>query len=289
MRDDTGKIIYVGKAKSLRNRVASYFRKAADCDEKTWRLVLSIRDFDTIVTACEFEALVLEASLIKQHNPKYNIKLKDDKGYHYIRVSGGEYPRITFEMQRPPNDADARWIGPYTSAFLLRQSVEEVNSTFKLPTCKLRFPQEIGKRRPCLNYHIKQCMGVCRGRISQEGYADTISEALRLISEGGARTIERLSEQMNEAAQSLDFERAALLRDRIRSIRHRMERQNVVFTRAENHDVIALAQTADECCVSVLKIREQKLVDKQDHLIGKVENLPAARREFIISYYNNAQ
>ena len=290
MRDDAGKIIYVGKAKNLYARVTSYFRAVATHDEKTWRMVMAARDFDTIVTTSEFEALILEASLIKQHRPKYNILLKDDKGYHYIRVSGGEFPRITFEINRFPDDEPgAKWLGPYTSAFLLRQSVEEVNSSFALPTCRRRFPQEIGKGRPCLNHHIKQCMGVCAGRISAEDYADTISEALRFISEGSQRTIERLTEKMLAASEEMDFERAALLRDRIRVIRHRMERQNVVFTKADNHDAIALAQTANECCVSVLKIREQKLVDKQDHLIGMTSNLAAARREFIISYYNSGQ
>jgi excinuclease ABC subunit C len=296
MRDGAGKIIYIGKAKELRVRVSGYFRAVEKHDEKTWRMVSLANDFDSIVTANEFEALVLEASMIKQHKPKYNILLKDDKGWHYIRVGGGDWPRITFEMQRPPgadrDDSGARWLGPYTSAFLLRHTVEEVNASFALPTCRRRFPQEIGKGRPCLNFHIKQCMGVCSGRVNSDDYAETIREAVRYITEGQQASVDKLTLMMEEAAESLDFERAARLRDRIKAIRHRMQRQNVVFNRAENQDVLGLAQTPDDVCVTLLKFREQKLVDKQDHMIGNIANigdLAAVRREFIISYYNSGQ
>ena len=295
MRDSAGRIIYIGKAKELRVRVGSYFRSVEKHDDKTWRMVSLANDFDSIVTASEFEALVLEASMIKQHRPKYNILLKDDKGYHYIRIGGGDWPRITLEKQRIPDGADepgARWLGPYTSSFLLRQTVEEVNSSFALPVCRRRFPQEIGKDRPCLNFHIKQCMGVCSGRVGQDEYMEIIREAARFITEGRQTSIDRLTEMMQEASEALDFERAARLRDRIKAIRHRMQRQNVVFNRAENQDVIGLAQSPDEACISLLKFREQKLVDKQDHMIGNIaniNNLAAARSAFIVSYYNSGQ
>ena len=287
MRDASDKIIYIGKAKELRHRVSSYFRKLDPIQTKTQKLVDHIHRFDYIVTASEFEALVLEASMIKQHKPKYNILLKDDKGYCYIRISAGAYPRITSEMQRQ-ND-DARYLGPYVSSFVVKQTVEEANTAFLLPTCKRKFPQEIGRGRPCLNLHIKKCMGVCAGKISENDYKDTITQAIEFISDGSQQSLARLTKQMETAAEALDFERAAMLRDKIKAIQRITERQNVVFTRAANQDVFAFVQSVSACCVSILKFREQRLVDKQDHLIGEVENLSDTRREFLISYYSTIQ
>ena len=287
MRDSSEKIIYIGKAKELRHRVSSYFRKLDPMQTKTQKLVEHIHRFDYIVTASEFEALVLEASMIKQHKPKYNILLKDDKGYCYIRISPGAYPRITSEMQRAEDGA--RYLGPYVSSFVTKQTVEEVNTAFLLPTCKRKFPKEIGRGRPCLNLHIKRCMGVCAGKISEADYTDSIAQAIEFIADGSQQSIDRLTTRMNTAAEALDFERAAMLRDKIKAIHRISERQNVVFTRAVNQDVFAFVQGVTACCVSLLKFREQRLVDKQDYLIGEVESLPAARREFLISYYSAMQ
>ena len=176
MKDGKGGIIYIGKAKNLHNRVSSYFRQGADHLPKVEKMVSHVWDYDFIVTGSEYEALLLECSLIKQHKPHYNILLKDDKGYHYIKVSDEPYPRITAEMQK--KDDGALYIGPYTGGFVTRSTVEEVNTVFRLPTCRKKFPQMFRKGRPCLNYHIRRCMGVCQGKISQAQYRELIDQAI---------------------------------------------------------------------------------------------------------------
>ena len=176
MKDTGGKIIYIGKAKALKNRVSSYFRAVESHNAKTYRLVQNIYDFDFIVTQTELDALVLEASLIKLYSPKYNILLKDDKGYNYIKVSGGEYPRLTYALQT--DDINAEYIGPYTSGYTVKQAVDEANRLFMLPTCTRKFPRDFKKERPCLNYHIGRCMGVCQGRISPAEYRDNVNQAI---------------------------------------------------------------------------------------------------------------
>ncbi len=286
MRDSTRGIIYVGKAKALRNRVSSYFRSVHKHEEKTFRLVSNVYDFDTIVTASEFEALVLECSMIKQHKPKYNILLKDDKGYRYIRVSGESFPRIAEVKQKPLTDDGARYLGPYTSAFVVNETVDEVNKVFLLPTCNKKFPEDFRKGRPCLNFHIKQCMGLCSGKIKQADYAETINHAIQFVSGGSQSTIELLTSRMEQASERMEFERAAAYRDRIRAIERARDRQHVVFAKVSNQDVIAIAQNGAESCAVVLKFREQRLVDKQDYQLGELATLEAARSEFILSYYN---
>ena len=284
MRDSGGKIIYIGKAKLLRNRVSSYFRSVEKHLPKVYKMVQRVHGFDYIVTASEFEALVLECSMIKQHKPKYNILLKDDKGYHYIRIGTGPYPRITAEKARPHGDS-ARILGPYTSSFVVSQTVEEVNKAFLLPDCKHKFPQDIRKGRPCLNYHIKQCMGVCTGRIGPADYAETIEQALRFINGDSTAVLDDLSARMDQAAEATEFEKAAILRDKIKAIRRIADQQNVLFTKAVNQDVIGVAQNEDNCCVAVLKFRERRLVDKQDYRLGEISGLPGARHSFLLSYY----
>ena len=174
MRDKSGTIIYVGKAKALKNRVSQYFGSEKNHDDKVRRMVSNVQDFEYILTDSEFEALVLECSLIKQYTPKYNILLKDDKGYHYIRISGGEWPRISEAKQLV--DDGAEYIGPYVSSWSVKQAVDEALKIFRLPSCSRRFPQDIGKGRPCLNYYIKQCCAPCRGRMKPEEYREAVSE-----------------------------------------------------------------------------------------------------------------
>ena len=285
MRDSGGKIIYIGKAKLLRNRVSSYFRSVEKHLPKVYKMVQRVQDFDYIVTASEFEALVLECSMIKQHKPKYNILLKDDKGYHYIRIGAAPYPRITAEKMRHAGDG-ARYLGPYTSSFVVSQTVEEVKKAFLLPDCKRKFPQDIRKGRPCLNYHIKQCMGVCTGRISQKDYAETIEQALHFMTGGSTAVLDDLAARMEQAADAMEFEKAAALRDKIKAIRRIAEQQNVLFTRAVNQDVIGVAKNADNCCVALLKFREQRLADKQDYQFGEISGLAGARHAFLLSYYS---
>ena len=288
MRDAGGNIIYVGKAKALRNRVSSYFRSVDKHEPKVYKMVENVREFSTIVTGSEFEALVLECSLIKQHFPKYNILLKDDKGYHYIRISGEMYPRISAAFHRAGEDG-ARYIGPYTSSFVVTQTVDEVNKAFMLPTCHRRFPEDCGKGRPCLNYHIKQCMGVCGGRVSQAQYSEIVDNVISFLQGGSEGTILLLTEKMEKAAENMEFEKAAGYRDRIRAIRRISERQNVVFAKVHNMDAIAIVQGGKESCAVVLRFREQRLVDKQDFLLGELSGLSAARSEFLLSYYGGRE
>ena len=188
MRDKTGKIIYIGKAKALRNRVSSYFRSVEKHLEKVYKMVENVYDFETIVTDSEFEALVLECSLIKQYTPKYNILLKDDKGYSYIKVTPPPYSRIQAVLQKQEGDG-CTYLGPYMSSYVVKQTVDEANKVFMLPTCSRKFPQEFRKGRPCLNFHIKQCIGLCRGRISEEEYSARVEEALDFIRGGSARAL----------------------------------------------------------------------------------------------------
>ena len=283
MKDNTGKIIYVGKAKALKNRVSSYFRENAGHNEKVRQMVLHVHDFDYIVTDSEFEALVLECSLIKQYNPKYNILLKDGKGYHYIKVSGEPFPRITAEKMK---SEDGHLLGPYTSSFVVRQAVDEANKIFQLPTCHRKFPQEFKKARPCLNYHIKQCMGVCRGRITQDEYHRIIEQALDFIKKGNQDTISALKLQMETAAEDLNFELAAQLRDRITAIERISATQKVILSEEKEQDVIAFTQNYHVGCVSVLKFRGGRLVAKDDIMLGDILQLDETKREFLTQYYS---
>lgn len=285
MKDKKGEIIYIGKAKNLKNRVSQYFQpNNPSHTEKVRRMVENVEDFDYIVVGSEFEALVLECSLIKQNAPKYNILLKDDKGYHYIRVEKGPYPRITAQKQLLKDDG-ADYLGPYTSSYSVTQTVDEVNKIFGLPTCNKKFPQEFRKTRPCLNYHIKQCMGVCRGRISEDEYRAVFDEAMAYIKKGGGSLLSRLEKQMEEAAEALDFERAARLRDRIRAIRHIADTQKVFLINSREQDVIAFAQNMNHAAVAVLKFRNYRLSDKDDYVFPDVYDLPTVRQEFLNQYY----
>lgn len=259
MKDKDGGIIYIGKAKNLKKRVTSYFRENPDHTPKVAAMVAKVYDYDFIVTDSEFEALVLECSLIKQHKPRYNILLKDDKGYSYIRISDEEYPRITAEKN---TSAGGKYLGPYTSAYITKEAVKEANRVFMLPTCRRRFPQDFRRERPCLNYHIKMCMGVCRGNIDVETYRKTVDEAAEFIRSGSAASVERMEREMNEAAEELNFEKAAMLRDRINAVKKASEKQKMVGSGVDSADVIGIAEYHGGVYVSVLMYRENRLYDK---------------------------
>lgn len=259
MRNKENAIIYIGKAKNLRNRVTSYFRENPDHTPKVAAMVSHVFDYDFIVTDSEYEALVLECSLIKQHKPRYNIMLKDDKGYHYIRISDEEYPRITNEKNKLQ---PGRYLGPYTSGFVTKEAVNEANRVFMLPTCRRKFPQDIGRGRPCLNYHIKQCMGVCRGKVKREDYLEAIEQAIDFIKSGSAGSVERMEQEMNEAAERLDFEKAAILRDRINAVKKASEKQKIMNSGVDSADVIGTAEIYNGIYISVLMYREDRLFDK---------------------------
>lgn len=259
MKDKDGGIIYIGKAKNLKKRVTSYFRENPDHTPKVAAMVAKVYDYDFIVTDSEFEALVLECSLIKQHKPRYNILLKDDKGYSYIRISDEEYPRITAEKN---TSAGGKYLGPYTSAYITKEAVKEANRVFMLPTCRRRFPQDFRRERPCLNYHIKMCMGVCRGNIDGETYRKTVDEAAEFIRSGSAASVERMEREMNEAAEELNFEKAAMLRDRINAVKKASEKQKMVGSGVDSADVIGIAEYHGGVYISVLMYRENRLYDK---------------------------
>lgn len=282
MKNRAGTIIYIGKAKNLRNRVSSYFRDN-DHLPKVAKMVTNVYDYDFIVTDSEYEALVLESSLIKQHQPKYNILLKDDKGYSYIKISDEPYPRITRAMQKK---GDGTFIGPYTSGLTTKQTVEEVNRVFMLPTCKRVFPRDFGKQRPCLNFQIKRCIGLCRGCFSQEEYSALIGQAVDYIKSGSCLSCEELTEQMNIAAENMEFERAAMLRDRIAAIKRAAETQKIYDKNLPDTDVIALAQNGESACISVLIYRNGRLSDKADYLLGELEDENSMREDFLVQYYS---
>lgn len=284
MKNSKNEIIYIGKAKNLKNRVSGYFQpNNPSHNEKVKKMVENVYDFDYIVVDSEFEALVLECSLIKQNTPKYNILLKDDKGYSYIRISNEEYPKITAELQKL-ND-DATYLGPYTSSFSAKQAVEEANRIFMLPTCNKRFPDDFKKARPCLNFHIKRCMGVCKGRIDKKTYNEAVNEAVQYIKSGSTDLIERLSRQMEQAAENLEFEKAANLRDKISAIKKITDKQKVYMVGKESRDVVAFAQNNNFAAVAVLKFRGGQFVDKADFVFNEALDLQRIREEFLNRYY----
>ncbi len=287
MKDKNGNIIYIGKAKLLKNRVTSYFHAVEAHNAKTYKLVSNIYDFDFIVTETELDALVLEASLIKLHSPKYNILLKDDKGFNYIRISGGDYPRISHSFRK--DDPNSSYIGPFTSGYTVKQTIEECNRIFKLPTCKKVFPRDFFKERPCLNCHIGRCMGVCQGKVSKEEYAAIISQALNYLKNGSKESVEMLTKEMETAAENLEFERAAQLRDRIAAIKRAAKAQSIESGRSISCDVFAVSQNMKLTSVAVVKYRSGKLIDKENYFIGDEYNEQLMRGEFLLQYYSSGR
>ncbi|WP_236849715.1 excinuclease ABC subunit UvrC [Caproicibacterium lactatifermentans] len=283
MHDHSGQIIYIGKAKALKNRVSQYFGSEKNHAEKVRQMVAHVDWFEYILTDSEFEALVLEASLIKQHQPKYNILLKDDKGYHYIRVTKEAWPRVSQVQQKM--DDGAVYLGPYVSSWATRQSVDEALKIFRLPSCTRRFPQDIGRRRPCLNYYIKQCCAPCLGKISQEEYGELVREAVDFLRGGSASSVHQLEQKMREASEHLQFERAARLRDRLLAIRRMAGRQKVVAVSVPEQDVIALAQGADAACFQVFRFQDARLCDRESFPMGQVGEPESARGAFLEQYY----
>ena len=283
IRDKSDTIIYIGKAKRLRIRVSQYFREGVPHDNKVSQMIAHAYAFDVIVCQSEFEALVLEASQIKAHTPKYNILLKDDKGYSYIKVTKEEWPRLSFTLQKEEDGAE--YIGPYTSSFAARQMAETAMDAFLLPRCNKRFPQDCGKGRPCLNAHIGKCMAVCSGKISCENYNQAVKSAVHLIRYGKKDILKTLHERMMEASDRLEFETAALLRDQINAITKVTAGQKVVVDADVEMDVVALAGTPNSVCAAVLRFREGRLTDKREFLFHDTADIAAAREEFLPRYY----
>lgn len=283
MKDKSKKVIYVGKAKKLKNRVTSYFRKNSSHNAKTVMMVSKVEDFDYILTDSEFEALVLECSLIKQYQPKYNILLKDDKGYSYIRISKEAYPRISEVKQKA--DDGAKYMGPFTSSWAISASVREAQSIFMLPDCNKSFPRDFGKARPCLNYHIGKCMGVCTGKISQEEYAETIEQALAFLQGNSKQVLALMQEKMLDYSEKMQFEKAARLRDRIAAIERLNDRQKVVAGTYRSEDVFALVRGSKKMCFSALRFRDNRLQESENFIVDDTPDTGEAVRELLLRFY----
>lgn len=284
MKNKKGEIIYVGKAKALKNRVSSYFGSQNNHTTKVRKMVENVEDFDYIMCDSEFEALVLECSLIKQHSPKYNILLKDDKGYHYIKIINGEWKNFFAVKQRL--DDGAEYIGPYTGSYGITNAVDAAKKIFLIPQCTKLFPRDFGKSRPCLNFFIGQCSAPCAGKISREAHNEAVEQAIDFIINGSGKAVESLTEKMLEASENLEFEKAAKIRNKIAAIKKVTEKQKVVAASVEEQDVFALVCSDSKACLSVIRFRDSKLYDSEHFIFELPEDLPEARHELIRSYYS---
>lgn len=285
MHSKSGEIIYIGKAKKLKNRVTQYFGSGNQHNDKVKMMVSNVDDFEYIICDSEFEALVLECSLIKQHMPKYNILLKDDKGYHYIKITDGDWPRI--EASFDNDDKTADYIGPYISGFVVNETIDRVKKIFKLPSCGKAFPRDINKKiRPCLNFYIKNCSAPCAAKINNQEYRESLKQAVDFLKGGANSLVGELKKQMNEAAENLEFERAARLRDRINAIEKIGDRQKIYSSIYKTQDVIALAVANEAACFEVFNFDDGKLCDREEFLVDAVFDSESARSEFISRYYS---
>ena len=283
MKNSKGEIIYIGKAKALKNRVTQYFGKGAQHTEKVRQMVSHVDDFDYILCDSEFESLILENSLIKQNQPKYNILLKDDKGYSYIKISKEKWPRISAVKM---TDKQHEFIGPFNSGYVVKQTVDEARKIFKLPDCNRDFDKIT---RPCLNFHIGICSAPCRGKLSLTDYMESINSAKEFIKKGdsSALSLENLTEKMNTAAENLNFEEAAKLRDRINAIKKIREKQKVVSIPYKEQDVIATAFLGETACVEILVFKNYRLSDKKHFFLDGFNDKETLYSEFLPRYYVN--
>ena len=284
MRDKNDKVIYVGKAKKLKNRVSQYFQDTASHSPKTRLMVSRIHHFDVIVAASEFEALVLECSLIKRHMPKYNILLKDDKGYPYLRLNMKDiYPRI--ELVSKIADDGAFYYGPYGSRTVTHDVMEAIRQTLKLPGCSRQFPRDIGKDRPCLNYHMNQCAGWCREEMPCTQYRQTIEQARQLLSGNYKSVAENIRRQMLAAAENLEFEVAAALRDRLTAVESLGQKQLVTAGTLADTDVVGYGETESMACFAVLHFSNGNLLDKEYDVFPRPEDKQEAVSSLLKQFY----
>jgi len=284
MQDKSDKVIYVGKAKKLRNRVSQYFQDTASHSPKTRIMVSKIHHFDVIVAASEFEALVLECSLIKRHMPKYNILLKDDKGYPYLRLNIKDvYPRL--ELVSKLSDDGAEYFGPYGGRSVTRDVMEAICKTLKLPTCSRQFPRDIGKERPCLNYHMNQCAGWCTEGKSCTEYRETILQARDLLRGNYKSVADTIRQQMLSAADNLEFELAASLRDRLGAVENLGQKQLVTAGTLADTDVVGYGETETKACFAVLHFSGGNLLDKDYEIFPKPDEKAEAVSSLMKQYY----
>ena len=268
MHDSRDAIIYIGKAVSLRKRVHQYFQPSHDEGIKKAQMVKQIARFEYIVTDSELEALVLECNLIKEHRPKYNTMLRDDKTYPYIRVTLGEdFPRVLFSRQQKKDKS--RYFGPYSSAGAVKDTIELVNKIYQLRTCNRNLPRDTGKDRPCLNYHIHQCTAPCQGYITKEAYRERVDAVVEFLNGNYAPVLKSLEEKMNTASANLEFEKAIEYRELLNSVRQIAQKQKITHTDGEDKDIIALAADDRDAVVQVFFIRDGKLIGR-DHFYVKI-------------------
>ena len=286
MRDDKDVILYVGKAINLHNRVRSYFRENIGRGPAIDQMVSLIARFEYIVTDSELEALVLENNLIKENSPKYNTLLKDDKTYPYIKVTVGEdYPRILFS--RTMKKDKSRYFGPYTSAAAVKDTIELLNKLYQLRTCNRVLPRDTGLERPCLNYHIKQCLAPCQGYVSKEEYRQQVAGALEFLNGNYSPILKDLEEKMKKAAEAMEFEDAARYRDLLSSVRQVSQKQKITEGVGEDKDILALYQDETEVVVQVFFVRDGKLIGREHYYMTHVpeNNKPAILQDFVKQFY----
>ena len=286
MHDARDNIIYVGKAVNLRNRVRSYFRDSTVKSPKIQKMVSLIARFEYIVTDSELEALVLENNLIKEHNPKYNTMLKDDKTYPYIKVTVGEaFPRVLFSRQMKKDKS--RYFGPFTSAAAVKDTIELLNKLFKLRTCNRNLPRDCGLDRPCLNYHIGQCAAPCQGKIGREEYRKNVDRALEFLNGNYGMILDELQAKMEAAAGALEFEEAARIRDLYNSVKQVSQKQKITDNDGEDKDIIALDKDGSEAVVQVFFVRGGKLIGREHFYMTRVEDSDKAQilLDFVKQFY----
>ena len=287
MHGQADEIIYVGKAIVLKNRVRSYFRESTVKSPKIQKMVSQITRFEYIVTDSELEALVLENNLIKEHNPKYNTMLKDDKTYPYIKVTlGEEYPRVV--SSREMKKDKSRYFGPYTSMAAVKDVVELINKLFGLRTCRKNLPRDCGKDRPCLQYHMKQCVAPCTGCVPKEEYRQQVQRALDFLNGEYNAELKRLKEKMTEASENLEFEEAIRYRDLYTSVKRISERQKITDSDGEDKDIIAMAKDNEDAIVQVFFVRAGKLIGREHFYMTKVSECSNAEilSDFVKQYYS---
>jgi excinuclease ABC subunit C len=288
MKDAKGGIVYVGKAKNLRARLCQYFTAQGLQGHSYIGLGLQhVAEFDTIITSSEYEALVLEHSLIKQHNPKYNLCLKDDKGYYWLRVTREDWPRLGIAKRMV--DDGATYHGPYTDSRAFKLAVDEARQIYQLPTCSKQFPRDIGKGRPCLQYFIKRCAAPCARKISHADYVQAAHDAENYLLRGSAQAERDLRRAMELASENLQFERAAQLRDKLRALEKLKEKQHVISVNVDDQDVFALAADANQACFTVLRFCAGKLCDSEHFTLPRIEPIEEFRQMLLEHFYSTRE
>ena len=286
MHDEKDAIIYVGKAISLKNRVRQYFQSSRNKGAKIEQMVTHISRFEYIVTDSELEALVLECNLIKEHRPKYNTMLMDDKTYPFIKVTVAEaFPRVM--MARQMKKDKAKYFGPYTSAGAVKDTIELIRKLYKIRSCNRSLPKDIGKERPCLNYHIHQCDAPCQGYVTQEEYRKSIDEVVRFLNGNYDPILKELEEKMQEASDNLEFEKAIEYRELLSSVQKIAQKQKITDTAGDDRDILAMASEGEDAVVQVFFIRNGRLIGR-DHFYLKIDEQEASGEilsSFIKQFY----